>query len=230
MRFGICRIMSIGLCRIVSIAQRSHNVVVSGLPTNNQTNDSTLFEELCFSMLDITPHVKSTYRFGKQSSAKPQLLLVTLGSAETADAILKSARYLRQSSSAFIRENVFINKHMTKAESLAAYNARVKKRNSKQQHELIDLDDHDSSPEPASTSILMVQPSKTMGNKSSEIQLLADLSQNIVAGANDSNNPCRAHELHRRPNNANQTDETGNSNDTGNSGSNISDSNNVSPA
>ena len=74
-----------------SIAQRSHNVVVSGLPTNNQTNDSTLFEELCFSMLDITPHVKSTYRFGKQSSAKPQLLLVTLGSAETADAILKNA-------------------------------------------------------------------------------------------------------------------------------------------
>ena len=174
-------------------------------------------------MLDITPQVKSTYRFGKQSSAKPQLLLVTLGSAETADAILKSARNLRQSSSAFIRENVFINKHMTKAESLAAYNARVKKRNSKQQHELIDLDDHDSSPEAASTSVPMVQQSKT-GNKSSEVQLLADLSQNTGIGAEDSNNPGLARTLHRLPNSANQTDETENSD------SNTSVSNTDSPA
>jgi hypothetical protein len=45
------------------------------------------------------------------------------------DAILAVAKNLRQSPSYDVRQYIYFNKHMTRAESLAAFNAREKKRN-----------------------------------------------------------------------------------------------------
>ena len=59
-----------------------------------------------------------------------QPLLVTLETVDEVKEILDHAKNLRQSTSLFVRQNVYMNKHLTKAEALAAYNARVKRRNS----------------------------------------------------------------------------------------------------
>ena len=150
----------------------------------NLTTDATLFEELCFSMLDISPHVKSTYRFGKQSPTKPQLLLVTLGSIAEAESILVNARNLRKSSTPYIKDNVFINKHMTKA--LAAHNARVKRRNEKQ-HELIDFDDQDSS----SQNVDPIKPSRSTANNTGSQLLPSDPSFKVNVGLSELSNPSR---------------------------------------
>ena len=137
-------------------------------------------------MLDISPHVKSTYRFGKQSPTKPQLLLVTLGSIAEAESILANARNLRKSSTPYIKDNVFINKHMTKAESLAAYNARVKRRNEKQ-HELIDFDDQDS----PSQNVDPAKPSRSTEINTGPQLLPSDLSFKVNVGLSELSNPSR---------------------------------------
>ena len=118
-----------------SISQRSHNIVVTGLKTSDVTPDDTLFRELCFSMLDIDPHIKSTSRFKKTTDGKVQPLLITFDSVEEVSNILARAKNLRKSPSDYVRQNVYINKHMTKAEALTAYNARLKRRQNKRSQE-----------------------------------------------------------------------------------------------
>ena len=120
-----------------SISQRSHNIVVTGLKTSDVTPDDVLFRELCFSMLDIDPHIKSTSRFKKSTEGKVQPLLITFDSVEEVTNILAHAKNLRKSTSDYVRQNVYINKHMTKAEALTAYNARLKRRQNKRSQEII---------------------------------------------------------------------------------------------
>ena len=114
-----------------SIAERARNIVVTGMGTSSIAPDAVQFEELCFEMLGFAPKVQSTHRFGKRIDGKIQPLLVVLGSSIEVNHVLSIAKNLRHSKSPYIRDNVFFNKHMTKAESLAAYNARVKRRYTK---------------------------------------------------------------------------------------------------
>ena len=51
-------------------------------------------------------------------------------SADQAKTIISSARRLRQSTVPLIRDNVFINANLTKAEALAAYQIRCRHRDS----------------------------------------------------------------------------------------------------
>ena len=110
------------------ISNRSLNVVVSGLKPSSIDNDAAQFSELCASELIIYPSVKSTHRLGNVISGRIQPLLVTLQSTDDVREILQSAKLLRNSTSNYVRNSIFINKHMTKAESLAAFNIRKKNR------------------------------------------------------------------------------------------------------
>ena len=114
-----------------SISKRAFNIVVTGMPPSNTGSDTDQFVELCFSMLDIQPHVKSTWRMGEQITGKIQPLLITLESTDEVDNILSIAKNLRQSTSLQVRQFIYFNKHMTKAESLAAFKTREKRRNSR---------------------------------------------------------------------------------------------------
>ena len=81
---------------------------------------------------------------------------------------------------------MFINKHMTKAESLAAYNARVKRRNEKQ-HELIDFDDQDS----PSQNVDPAKPSRSTEINTGPQLLPSDLSFKVNVGLSELSNPSR---------------------------------------
>ena len=114
-----------------SISKRSFDIVVTGLPPNSSTSDTDQFVEICFASLDITPSVKSTHRLGDKKPNKIQPLLVTLTTTKEVDEILKIAKLLRKAPSEFVRDNIYFNKHLTKAEALNAYNDRMKRRSSK---------------------------------------------------------------------------------------------------
>ena len=119
-----------------SISKRALDIVVTGLPPSNIASDADQFVELCFSCLDINPRVKSTFRLGTPKKGKIQPLLITLNSTNEVGSILAVAKNLRSTRCPpFVRQNIFFNKNMTKAESLAAYNERMKRRNKKQNHD-----------------------------------------------------------------------------------------------
>jgi hypothetical protein len=59
---------------------------------------------------------------------RPQPLLVAFKAAEQANELIASAKSLRRSADSFVRDNIFINRNMSKAESKAAYEQRCKRR------------------------------------------------------------------------------------------------------
>ena len=66
---------------------------------------------------------------------KTQLLLISLTSTADVEHIISFAQILRTSVDLLIRDSVFINKHRTRAESRAAFEERVNRRNRKQQRD-----------------------------------------------------------------------------------------------
>ena len=111
-----------------TINQRSSNVVVSGLKPNDALADEDLFKELCYAHLDCDVEVIKTSRLGKAQDGRTRPLLVTLASHADASKLLTMAKTLRSSSDPVVRREVFLNKHLTAAESKTAYEARVARR------------------------------------------------------------------------------------------------------
>ena len=114
--------------------RRGSSFIISGMPTTASTSDSKLAIDLCSFELGVHVDIESTKRLGKTSSpsdiGKIQPILVKLKSADQAKTIISSARRLRQSTVPLIRDNVFINANLTKAEALAAYQIRCRHRDS----------------------------------------------------------------------------------------------------
>jgi hypothetical protein len=114
--------------------RRGSSFIISGMPTTASTSDSKLAIDLCSFELGVHVDIESTKRLGKTSSpsdiGKIQPILVKLKSADQAKTIISSARRLRQSTVPLIRDNVFINANLTKAEALAAYQIRCRNRDS----------------------------------------------------------------------------------------------------
>ena len=67
-------------------------------------------------------------RLGKEKPDKPRLYLVALHSEESAKELLRVARQLRKSTDNYIRDNIFINADLTRAEAQFAYEQRVARR------------------------------------------------------------------------------------------------------
>ena len=104
------------------------SLIVTGLPPMNGKDDKNLFVDLCSSELKLTPDAVSVKRLGHAQPDKIQPLLVYCKQADEAKQIIKSAKMLRRSSDPLIRNSVFINHNLTKAEAAAAYQMRVQRR------------------------------------------------------------------------------------------------------
>jgi hypothetical protein len=111
---------------------RANNIVISGLQPSHSVSDQDVVSNLCHAELNITPDIVQCKRLGKSTAGKIQPLLVVLRSPELAEEIVCNARQLRKSQHEAIRQNVFINRHLTPAESRAAYELRCQRRSSTQ--------------------------------------------------------------------------------------------------
>ena len=108
--------------------KRASNIVVTGLKPSKFGTDAIQFSELCETEFKFKPNIGSTSRLGRVIEGKIQPLLITLSSQEEVDEIMKKASLLRFSFSPSVRNYIYINRHMTRAESFAAYEARELRR------------------------------------------------------------------------------------------------------
>ena len=111
--------------------KRSSSIVLTGLPFFSADVDRRTFIDICDKEFSFSPKIRSSSRLGKQVEGKTQPLLITLESKQDADYIIQHAKSLRHSSSNTIRQNVYINKYMTRTEYLAAYKARKERQATK---------------------------------------------------------------------------------------------------
>jgi len=114
---------------------RVTNLVVSGLQPASQVPDSTIVADLLCNEIGIVPDIVHCKRLGKITPHKPQPLLIVLRSAEQADEIMSHAKLLRKSIHSVVKEHVYINRHLTDAESRAAFELRSQRRASKESRE-----------------------------------------------------------------------------------------------
>ena len=122
------------------INRRSNNVIVTGLKKST-VSDIDQVARLFRDHFSSHPTIRSTLRLGSVNKDKIQPLRVSLNNAKEVDLLLEEAKTLRSSNDLYISKNVYINKHMTRAESLAAFNQRVLRRSTKK---TTDLKDHSS--------------------------------------------------------------------------------------
>ena len=116
---------------IISFNRRSCNVVVSGLKEHDSMNDVGQFKDLCLTHLTMGVNVLSTKRLGAKKTGLIQPLLVQLENSNDASHLLRIARNLRSSMDPYVKQHVFINKHMSYAEREAAYQKRLDIRSGK---------------------------------------------------------------------------------------------------
>jgi hypothetical protein len=107
---------------------RVANLVVSGLQPLPSVADAAVVSDLCRSEMGIVPDIVHCRRLGKLNPARVQPLLVVLRSADQADEIMANAKNLRKSTHSVIREGVFFNRHLTDAQSRAAFELRCNRR------------------------------------------------------------------------------------------------------
>ena len=129
------------------VNKRSTGFVISGLPVRQGILDADQVTNICLQFLNLNPEIKSTYRLGNKIEGKPQPLLVNLTNSRDASNIISLAKTLRSSNNDFVKNNIFINRHLTKAEAQAAYDKRKTLRNKKEKENhqtinqnLIDID------------------------------------------------------------------------------------------
>jgi len=108
--------------------RRAKNVVISGLSVSS-VSDKISVDRLCQSEFGFLPNVVRCRRLGQFRSGHVQPVLTTvLQTADEADYLIRNAKSLRQSSDPVVRGSVYINADLTKAEALAAYNRRCRRR------------------------------------------------------------------------------------------------------
>jgi hypothetical protein len=113
--------------------RREASLIVSGLAPTETMPDMELFANLCATELQVQPDIISAKRLGHLQTGKIQPLLVYLKQADQAKKLISQAKLLRRSSNSAVREQVFINPNLTKAEAAAAHQIRVQRRLAQQQ-------------------------------------------------------------------------------------------------
>jgi len=84
---------------------RAKNVIFFGLPISSECDDKTVVKQLCEEELDIVPDIHNCKRLGRVMNGRCQPILVSLPSAEQASQLLSSAKKLRRSANALIKDN-----------------------------------------------------------------------------------------------------------------------------
>lgn len=118
-------------------ARRKRNIIITGLPESQTSDDRSEFLRMCEENLTIKPMVATNgcVRIGKQSPNVPRRLLVRLSSEEAAAAVLKDAPKLRSSVDQHVARNVYINPDLAPAAAKLAYEARKKRRELKRRQQ-----------------------------------------------------------------------------------------------
>ena len=108
---------------------RDCTVIVSGLQSLPGTSDEVVAAELIHSEFGLSMEIGSAKRLGRSTddtTTKP--LQLTLKSPNNVTELLSLAKTLRRSSNEYVRQHVYINEFMTRAERQAAYEARRRRR------------------------------------------------------------------------------------------------------
>jgi len=90
-----------------------------------------LITKLISEELGLAPTIVSCRRIGKLPTVnqpKPQLLLVVFSSSVDVQLVVSQAHRLWRAEDNYVRTHVYINAHLTRAESEAAYIARCQRR------------------------------------------------------------------------------------------------------
>ena len=112
--------------------RRAASFIVSGLPLSNDLSDKAIVAQLCTSELGLQPDITATKRLGQSTGGKIQPILVHTKDVQLAQSIISSAKKLRQSNFPFIKNSVYINSNLTKAEAMASYEMRCRRRQTAQ--------------------------------------------------------------------------------------------------
>jgi len=108
--------------------RRARNIIINGLSTADGGSDKQRVESLLNDEFATSVEVVRCRRIGRQQPARVQPLLAVLPSASDADYLIRNARRLRSSTNPTVRESVYINADLTKAEAHAAYQRRCRRR------------------------------------------------------------------------------------------------------
>lgn len=106
-------------------ATRKCNLVISGLRPSPTRDDTVAAADLLRKELSITANVTHCVRLGKPTNDNhPRRLLVTLSSDADSSSAIRSAKKLRSSTDAYVRDNVYINADLTPEQRKLDYNLR----------------------------------------------------------------------------------------------------------
>ena len=83
---------------------------------------------LCREEFNMQPDIVITKRLGRAQPTKIRPLLIVTRKIDQAQHLIAKAKLLRKSLNLTVRNNVFINRNLTKAEAEAAYCVRVQQR------------------------------------------------------------------------------------------------------
>ena len=108
--------------------RRAKSVVVTGLPPCSDKSDGTIFSQLCSSEFGVNPQVTYTRRLGTKRSDTSSRCLSDCSPLTDVSLIMSHAKSLRRSLVQLVRENVFINRNLTKIECRLAYEERCRRR------------------------------------------------------------------------------------------------------
>jgi len=107
--------------------RRAKNLVISGLSFSS-TPDKVTVEKLFNTEFGFHPQIVKCRRLGLPRLGRVQPVLVVLESVAYAEFLVKNAKLLRHSEDPVLRNSVFINAALTKAEVLTAYQRRCRRR------------------------------------------------------------------------------------------------------
>ena len=108
--------------------RRSKSFIVSGMKTRTGISDKEAVCQLCTDEFGINPTVVFCKRLGEEKTNTTQPILVAVNSVNQAEEIITCARSLRRSTDPMVKNNIYINPNLTKAEAHAAYLERCKRR------------------------------------------------------------------------------------------------------
>ena len=112
--------------------RRARNVVVRGLMHIDGVDDLDVFASFCERNLPVKPAIDKCRRIGKTLPGKVQPLLVVLKNETAVTELLNCTPRLRTSTDETVK-SVFINRDLTAAQALAAYQLRAARRLQRQQ-------------------------------------------------------------------------------------------------
>lgn len=157
--------------------QRASTVIVSGLRPDSTTPDVQQVVGLCQSQLNVQLDIVHTKRLGPLRPGRVQPLLVALRTEESARQLLGRARQLRQSSDTYIKQNIYINPNLTRAEADAAFQMRERRRLRSQ-----------AAASSSSTTTSNMQQAST-GTAVGSMNINMDTSQQLTGGQSSNLNP-----------------------------------------